>query len=80
MKSISRKSLTVDVVMRVRVTFRIGMKVIDSRLNAGTIVSMDRKGATVNQYNNEAGRRGNFWYAYQDLRPHDHRRYLRPGK
>lgn len=77
MKPISRKSLTVDVIVRRRVTFRLGMNVRDPSLNRGTIISMDSGGATVSLFNAERGEWGRFWYPYRELRPADGNRYSR---
>ncbi len=82
MRPVTRKSLTVDAIVRRRIEFRLGMTVRwGSGMTGmtGVIVSMDTAGATVEyeKYDDDCDEYiVRDWFAYEDIRPVDGRRYL----
>ena len=78
MKPIARKDLTVDVIERRRISFRLGQEVLDrDRHLLGVIVALTSAGCFLRRE-----RDGNFWdvdrwfVKYNLVRPCDGRRYL----
>ena len=79
MKAISRKYLTVDEIVRSRISFRLGQKAVDLEGNAkGVIIALTNEGGLL-QCKEWKGDRWfvNRWFVeYKHLRPCDERRYV----